>query len=173
LDRISIARDVAIENGHAEPALSPINAEEGVITPRTEDLTIVGEHAKVSLSLSCADLKPILEETAPRGERYFGLFRSALLSTSPAEEFMHLYHILMMFFGDVQERLDEFIRREEPGVPVTHYQPRNVDETVYRRLRNEFGHERQDGNLDKTKAEMKKHLSGLIVLTKRAIESRS
>src|ERR1700752_2168384 len=96
LDRISIARDIAIENGRAEPALSPVNDQTNVITPATGDLQFVSNHSKVSLSFPCADLKPILEEAAPPGEHYFPFLRSARLSTSPVEEFMRLYNILLM-----------------------------------------------------------------------------
>lgn len=171
LDRVSIARGIAIENGRVESALSPTDGQSNVITPRTGDIVLVGEYVKVSLSLSCVDLNPILEDKAPRGAHYFGLFRSALLSTSQVEEFMHLYNILLMLFNDEQTGVDKFILRDNPGVPLTpHPRRKNRHESVYTRLRNEFGHPRQGVNLDNTKAEMKKRLDELITLTKRAIE---
>jgi hypothetical protein len=180
LDRVSIARGIAIENGRVESALSPTDGQSNVITPRTGDIVLVGEYVKVSLSLSCADLNPILEEVTPRGSRHFGLFRSALLSTSPVEEFMHLYNILLMLFDDEQAAVDDFITTQNPGVakkqrpPIKRLRKRSLkEETVYTRLRNELGHKRADVNLDDTKADMKKHLSELITLTKRAIELHS
>jgi hypothetical protein len=134
---------------------------------------------KVRLGLSdITGLKAELEQPAPPGERNFRLFRSALQSASSVEEFMHFYNIMLMLFDDdqpgAQGRVDEFIRREEPGVASTPH-PRfpNVHETLYTRLRNELGHNRKDVNLDHTKAEMRKHLGGLISLTKRAIELHS
>jgi hypothetical protein len=180
LDRISISRDIAIENGQPETALSPINSQNGVITVPTGSLTTVGNHSKVSLSFPCADLKPILEEAAPTGERYFPFLRSARLSTSPVEEFMRLYNILLMLFNDEQAEIEKFIFEQNPGVRSEmrpkFKRPRRKSlekETIYTRLRNELGHNRTGGNLDKTQAEMKKCLDELRALTKRAIELHS
>ena len=181
LDRISVSRDIAIENGQPETALSPVNPQNGVITVPTGSLTTVSNHSKVSLSFRCDDLKPILEEAAPTGEHYFAFFRSARLSTSPVEEFMHLYNILLMLFDDEQAGVEEFIFEQEPGVqwkqrPEVKRPKRRKPlkrETVYTRLRNELGHKRPDVNLDDTKAEMTKCLSELRTLTKRAIKLHS
>ena len=85
---------------------------------------------------------------------------------------MHLYHILLMLFDDDQPKVDKFILDEDPNVPLTpDPRPnRKTKETIYTRLRNEFGHKRVGVNLDNTKAEMANRLGGLITLTKRAIE---
>jgi hypothetical protein len=116
-DRLSIYRGIAIENGWAESNLHPKDRQTNVITPRTGDLVVAGDRTKVSLSLPCADLIPILEEAAPKGERYFGLYRSARLSISPVEEFMALYSILLMLSHDRKEEVDAFILNEDPSVP--------------------------------------------------------
>jgi hypothetical protein len=79
----------------------------------------------------------------------------------------------MMLFNDSQAAVDDFVRREEPSVPLTpdpRPNHRSRMETVYTRLRNELAHQRADVNLDKTKLEMGNCLGGLIALTKRAIE---
>ena len=116
-------------------------------------------------------LKADLEQTSPPGESNFGLFRSARQSMSPVEEFMHLYHILLMLYRDSQSQVDRFIVSEEPDVKQTQdpRSDRNHKETVYTRLRNEFAHKRAV-NIDNTKTEMANHLHGLKTLAKRAIE---
>jgi hypothetical protein len=81
-----------------------------------------------------------------------------------------------MFFDDNQRKVDKFICKENPNVPQTP-DPRpgkaHIMETVYTRLRNEFGHGSRPGvNLDQTKAEMATRLGDLIALTRRAIELR-
>jgi hypothetical protein len=183
LDRISFFNDVAIENGDVtESDFSPIIDSQPPgqyhLAAGTGYFPYRGQPMKFSRGLSSSRLKTELEQTAPPGERNFGLFRSARQSTSPVEEFMHLYNLMLMFFDDsrpgAQARLDEFIRREEPGVTSTP-DPRRprVHETVYTRLRNEFAHKRPGVNLDDTKAAMKRNLGSLIALTKRAIESHS
>jgi hypothetical protein len=182
LDRISFFQSIPIENGHVtEQDFSPIDPPppgEFHINAGPGHLSLVGKDATFRLGLSAAHLKTELEQVSPPGERNFRLFRSARQSTSPVEEFMHLYNLLLMFFDDdrpgAQGRLDEFIRREEPGVASTPHPRRpNVDETLYTRLRNELGHNRKGVNLDTTKAEMRKNLGGLIALSKRAIELHS
>jgi hypothetical protein len=137
-----------------------------------ESSLFVGDNVKLVLGLSAADLKTELEQAAPPGEHNFGLLRSARQSISPVEEFMHLYHILLMLFNDLQADVDAFILGEEPSVPLTQHPLKapGVKETIYTRLRNEFGHKLAGVNVDNTKAEMANRLGGLITLTKRAIE---
>jgi hypothetical protein len=86
------------------------------------------------------------------------------------EEFMHLYHILLMLYNDSQPEVDRFIESQEPGVPKTLSSHTGKMETVYTKLRNELGHKRARVNLENTKREMGHWLPGLIALTKRAIE---
>ena len=89
---------------------------------------------------------------------------------------MHLYNILLMFFDDerprAQKRLDTYIREQNSDVLMTPNPRTNRSETVYTRLRNEFGHHRQGVNLDDTKAEMETRLGEWIGLSKQVIQSR-
>jgi len=181
LDRICFFHNVAIENGDVtESDFSPIDPQPpgqyglGAAGGRYD---YIGYPIAFPRGLSGSLLKTQLEQTAPAGERNFGLFRSARQSTSPVEEFMHLYNLMLMFFDDsrpgAQERLDEFIRTGKPRVPSTPRPRLPVHETVYTRLRNEFAHQRPGVNLDDTKAAMKNNLGDLIELIKRAIELHS
>lgn len=176
LDRISFRYDIGLENGRViESGFSPVDSTphgEHRITPGTGYFFMDGQDVKFKRGLSSEHLKTELEQPAPPGERNFRLFRSALQSTSPVEEFLHLYNILMMLFNDDQRRVDNFICSKNPGVPLTPDPRKNKNrlETVFTRLRNELGHNRQDGKLDDTKAEMKKRLGELTALTKLAIE---
>ena len=182
LDRISFFQGIAIENGHVtEKEFSPIDPPppgEFCLNAEAGQLSLVGKDATLAVGLSASHVKTELEQVTPSGERNFRLFRSARLSTSPVEEFMHLYNILLMLFDDEQAGVEEFIFEQEPGVQWKHRpevkRPKRrkplKKETVYTRLRNELGHKRPDVNLDDTKAEMTKCLSELRALTKRAIE---
>ncbi len=175
LNRMSFCRSIAIENGQTTSAhFSPLNLQPGDhLYPTTGDCVITGEAVRVVVSIPAADLKMELEQpSSPREQYLFGLFRSALQSLSPAEEFMHLYYILMMSFNDFQADVDAFILGQDPTVPQTP-DPRpgkNRMETVYTRLRNELAHTRAGVNLQDTKAEMANRLGELVALTKRAIE---
>src|SRR5207248_10226612 len=103
-----------------------------------------------------ATLKPELEQASPPGERHFSLFRSALLSPSPVEAFMHLYNLLLMLYHDSQADVDAFIVGQDPAVPQTQHPMKKagVMETVYTRLRNEFAHTRPGVNITTTKGDM-------------------
>lgn len=176
LNRISFFHSIAIENDQSTDAqFVPLNPEPNVhLFAATGFHVITGFAAKCVVGIPAARLKTELEQVSPAGEQNFGLFRSARQSMSPVEEFMHLYHILLMLSNDRQGNVDAFILREDPAVPQTpdprpHKGP-VVMETVYTRLRNELAHKRAGVNLDNTKAEMVNRLGGLIALTKRAIE---
>ncbi len=173
LNRICFNYNIAIENArNTGDQFSPINPEPGVLAIMLTDYAaFVGEVRSV-LGIEAAELKTKLEHASPPGENYYGLLRSARHSLSPVEEFMHLYHILLMIYNDKQADVDSFIVSEDPAVPQTQapLKGQGIMETVYTRLRNEFAHRRAGVNLDNTKSEMATRLGGLIGLTKRAIE---
>jgi hypothetical protein len=175
LNRLAFCYSIAIENARSTgDQFSPLNPQPSVYEVAVNTNVCAGSSVQVLASnpVPEADLKAKLEQQSLPGERYFGLFCSALLSTSPVEEFMHLYNILLMLYNDSQTCVHQFIISAEPTVQQTP-DPRPDKkrwETVYTRLRNEFGHNRAGVDIDKTKAEMANHLGGLIVLTRRAIE---
>ena len=123
------------------------------------------------MGLSPDRIKALLEEKALAGESNFGLFRSARQSESPTEEFLHLYQIILMLCGDEQRDVDAWIKGQDAAVPQTPTGLRGRRETVYTRLRNEFGHKRDGVNLDDTKKEMASRLGGLRELARLAIRN--
>lgn len=176
LNRLAFFRNIAIENARSTgDQFSPLNQQPGVHAIAMSGNLFVSGAFRAVASISADQLKKALEQASPPGERNYGLFRSARLSMSPAEEFMHLYNVLLMLFNDKQAAVDKFIVKEDPTVSQTQ-QPLKppgkapVMETIYTRLRNELAHKRAGVNLDDTKIEMANRLVGLIALTKRAIE---
>jgi hypothetical protein len=173
LDRIAFHHGVVIENpritGHQ---FSPLRPQPGVIEVECGEYACVGNAASLVLGIAAATLRSKLEQASPPGERNYGLLRSARQSLSPVEEFLHLYNILRMICGDSEEKVDTFIVTHEPIVPQTQHPLKapGKTETVYTRLRNEFGHNRTGANLATTKTEMANRLGGLVSLVKRAIE---
>jgi hypothetical protein len=171
LDRIAFTHDVGIEN--------PQRISEQYSPPVVVDATVsVGSRFVLVPGIDPTQLKDELERPSPPGENNYGLFRSARQSVSPVEEFMHLYHILLMLCNDDQAAVDSFIKSQDPSVRETPQppikrprkaRPHVVMETVYTKLRNQLAHKRPGVNLDTTKSEMGTHLGGLIALTKRAI----
>jgi hypothetical protein len=175
LDRLSFHYNVAIEPARIlECQFSPLNPSPNTLTVDTGEYVIVGEAVTLSLGFPAEVIKKQLEEPGPRAEQHFSLFRSARLSSSPVEEFMHLYNLLFMFLGDSQRAVDDFILKQEPSTPTTpSLSPRGKQgeiETIYTRLRNELGHSRPGVNLLETKKEMAARVGELAVLTKKAIE---
>jgi hypothetical protein len=175
LDRVGFWHGVAIENAQrTSEQLAPLNPPPGVLEAAPGELMIAGSEVRLVVGISPVQVKTELEQMSPPGERAYGLLRSARLSMSPVEEFMHLYNILLMMFNDRQSDADTFILSEDPTVPRTQHPHKSagVMETAYTRLRNEFAHKRGGVNLDNTKAEMANRVGGLGALTKRAIELR-
>jgi hypothetical protein len=178
MNRISFLHSKAIENEKTTSThFSPLNPTPGALYADAGCLVMTGIPAGLVDGISSECIKAELEQTSHPGEQFYGLLRLARQSMSPVEEFMHLYNALLMLCNkglarELQENVDKFILVKEPAVQQTpHPLFRGVMETVYTRLRNEFGHARAGVNLDDTKAQMTKHLGGLIALTKRAIEN--
>lgn len=174
LDRISFIHGAAIETHEIKNSvLAPVDLQPGALVQlHSGDLLIFGQQGTLIVGIPAANLKAEMEQAALSGEKFFGMFRSALQSVSPIEQFMHLYQILLLLFNDDQTKIDAFILQEEPNVSQTQHplKPSGAMETVYTRLRNEFGHVRPRVNIQNTKVEMARMLGGLTVLTKRAIE---
>jgi hypothetical protein len=180
LNRIAFHHQVVILNDRLTSlSLFPISDSDsgGARLAATATLVLVGEASRLVLGYTTAEpIKGQLEQVTPPGERNYALFRSAMLATSPVEEFISLYNVLLQILGDDQAAVDGFIRKEDPGVPNTPSgdpRKRGVMETVYSRLRNEIGHPRPGVKLEDTRAEMAGRLAGLRALTRRAIELHS
>jgi hypothetical protein len=172
LDRLSIAERVSINNAvlMSSQFVALATQAGGPHVLATVALHLSGS-ALVERGISAATVTADLEQAAPPGERNFRLFRAALQSASPVEEFMHLYNILLMIFGDRQAAVDAFIVRQDPGVPQSQHPMKAPGqmETIYTRLRNEFGHQRPGVDLSQTKQEMANRVGNLAELTRTAI----
>jgi hypothetical protein len=175
LNRIAFCENIAIENARVERGtFSALDVQPGahVLVPGTIRYSVTGVDAKFTVGRSSERLKAGLEQPTALGERYYGLFRSARQSMGPIEEFMHLYHILLMIYNDKQADVDAFILSADASVPQTQHPLKapGVMETVYTRLRNEFAHKRGGVDLEQTKADMTHCLGDLRTLTRQAIE---
>jgi hypothetical protein len=172
LDRLGFQLNVVIAHALLTGTqFSPVNPTPGVLSAGVGEYLILGEKVTMVLGTTAERIKSVLEQATPPGEVHYQLFRSARLATSPVEEFMILYQVLLILAGDRQEDVDKFIVSEEPSIPQTPSPHRQgAMETVYTRLRNELGHKRAAVNLDTTRAEMRARVDGLRALAKRAIE---
>jgi hypothetical protein len=172
LDRIAFDHVIVIEQARvADIQLADVNPAPGILQARAGSCVIVGADARLVHGVRPDRIKALLEQPTPRGEAYYGLFRSARMATSPVEEFLVLYQVLLMLVGDRQEDVDRFLVAEEPSVPQTPSPHRpGISETMYTRLRNELAHNRPGVNLDTTRAEMRVRVGGLRAVVKRAVE---
>jgi|CXWL01.1.fsa_nt_gi hypothetical protein len=176
LDRLSFLHNLAIESAHiGECKFTLSNPPSGAgIVVDTGECVIVGEVPILAIGYPAETIKAELERPPSLQEHHFSFFRSARISRGSVEEFMHLYNLLLMVLGDYQPSVERFIMKEEPGTPQTPSKNPKAKpgemESVYTRLRNEFGHRRQGVNPNDTKAEMATHVGRLAALTKRAIE---
>jgi len=175
LNRIAFCENIAIENARVEREdFSSLNDQPGarVLVAGTGRYSLTGGNVKFTVGRSPERLKGELEQPTAPGELYYGLFRSARQSMGPIEEFMHLYHILLMLYNDNQTDVDAFILSADASTPQTQHplKPPGKMETVYTRLRNEFAHKRGGVDLEQTKAEMTQRLGDLRTLAKQTIE---
>ena len=108
LDRIAFLYEIAVDDGRITSNefldLSPRPPGEYRIAAESGAFAITGAHVNFVVGLNADRVKQELEALTARGVDC-SLFRSALLSKSPVEKFMHLYNVLLMFFrDDDQER---------------------------------------------------------------------
>jgi hypothetical protein len=175
LDRITFRYLATIETARISgDSISPINPQPGG-TLVCCGQAVVSCSATLTASVPAAALKTVLEQPSPPGERYYALLRTARQSGSPVEEYLHLYHLLLMLHDDRQSNVDEFIVDQDPSVPRTQHPKKKAGEmeTIYSRLRNEFAHPERGVDIEKTKSEMGACLGKLLTLTRQAIESKS
>ena len=121
INRISYHHGAAIENPRTTgDQFTPVNPAPGTVGTVAANLTLhLSGVAAVVLGVNPTQLKTRLEEASPPGEHNYELYSAALRSKSPVEQFMHLYNILLMLYGDRQANVEAFIRNHEPGVPET------------------------------------------------------
>ncbi len=174
LDRLAYFHYVAIQPARsADDHFSPAVQIPGVHPVTCTTRLYLSGTATVNVGIPSGPLKTELEQASPPpGEHNFALFRSALVSSSPVEKFMHNYSILLMLYNDRQADVDAFIVSENPAVPQTQHPLKATGalETAFTRLRNELGHRRPGVNIDDTKAEMAQRVDELTRLVRRAIE---
>lgn len=175
LDRLAFHRGIVLEKARRLgdqffPLATPTGGYH--LAAFSGHFTLTGSPVRMVASILPGPLKAVLEQPAPPRERYYGLYLSARRSESPVEEYMHLYNVLLMLFGDSQKDVDAFIVAEEPGVSQTQHPMKKLGsmETVFTRLRNEFAHTRPGVDIATAKQEMHARLPRLADLVKRAIE---
>jgi hypothetical protein len=170
LDRLAYFHQVII--GKARIIASEFESAHGGVVPTPAYLVVQGQPVRLVASLGQQALKSALEPSTHPGEHNFASLRSARLSVSHVEEFMHLYAILLWLYNDSQNDVDTFIRNVEPGVAQTQHPMKaaGVMETIYTRLRNELAHRRAGTSIDNTKQEMAVKVGDLRGIAKEAIK---
>lgn len=180
IDRIAFKHCLAIDDAVIQSKkLVTFNSETGARLFAVDgSFQVEGTAASLCRGLAPGLLRPDLEQSDSKSDERIGLFRSALLSASPVERFLHLYHLLLLVFDDNQAEVDAFIGPQEPGIAtsprprINKPKPRSgrvSGETRYTRLRNEFAHRRIGVDMSATKAEMEQLWTNLRDLVKVAI----
>ena len=110
--------------------------------------------------------KSLLEQQTLPGETQCDLYRTLIGVQDVVARFMALYLILMSFHDDNQSKVDKFIIECKPDVIITRRPGKQaIPETVYSRLRNQIGHNRNK-SLEETRQEMEQHVVGLQEIVK-------
>lgn len=157
-----------------EPIAQHVGGGGAAMLAGTSQMTIRAGEVLPQLGVAAEVVKASLEEASPAGQNYYGLFRLACHSESRTEEFLILYLIVLALCGGkrgTQDEVDRWVKGQDRAVPETRTGRGGKKETVYTRLRNEFGHKRSGVNLDNTKREMASHLERLRELARVAIRT--
>lgn len=115
-----------------------------------------------------------MEEESSWRDDFYGFFRAAMQSSGPVEEFMHLYHILLMICCDKQLKVDALILDISPCTEKSSSPKRKgKEETIFTRLRNEFTHRREDVDILDVKRRMAEIVPDLRGIVRQAISKQS
>jgi hypothetical protein len=158
-----------------------INDEGTVIYCSVGRATATG--GKVTVSRGITDITPLrsmLELPFSIKDRWAGILHHVQAPGDPVVEFLGCYQILAAHHGDDQDKIDKFIKSNEPGVRMEvrdrfkkdRTRPTQVTETIYRRLRNELMHVLDFASPRDPReiyTEVKKYRSGLARLAKMLI----
>lgn len=174
LDRLSFMYNIGIDeteiidnrfSERSPPGASGLMAGTGATVFCGRPITTI-------LGVTADEIRAGLERRDAPGQEFYSLFRSAKLSHGPVEEFLQMYNLLLMLFEDNQSKVDAFLLSEDSTIPQTPDPRPHVDrmETVYTRLRNEFGHHRSGITLSETRKQMAERVGELIPFVQKAIE---
>jgi len=123
LDYIAFGHQVAIAQPKCTDVnLTPMDAVPNAIYAAVGQFRIEGHATVLAVGLSIANaevLKTALERASPWAAEMLGLFRIALVATSPVERFLLLYHILLALCPDArgedsQREVDAFCETKSP-----------------------------------------------------------
>lgn len=143
--------------------------------------TCSGGKATVSMGITdITTLRSMLELPFTTRDRWAGILHHVQAPGDPVVEFLGCYQILAAHHDDDQDKIDEYIKANEPEVRMevrdrlnkAQTRTSEVNETIYRRLRNELMHVLDfDSPRDPREiyAEVKKYRSGLARLAKMLI----
>lgn len=120
------------------------------------------------------EVRRYMEEESSWRDDFYGFFRAAMQSSSPVEEFMHLYHILLMICCDKQSEVDALILEISPCTEKSSSPKRKgVEEAIFTRLRNEFTHRREHVDILDVKRRMAEIVPDLRGIVRQAISKQS
>jgi hypothetical protein len=107
--------------------------------------------------------------TKLKNDPYQRLYRAAMRTVDQLGKFMLLYGILYDLLKS-QKKIDELIKREEPGVEERASTRKGKDnETIYTWLRNQIGHPQKDTNLSKVEIEISRVCDKLAYIVNNVI----
>lgn len=98
------------------------------------------------------------------------VYSSAIQQEDPIARFMFLYNIILTLSGDRQAEVDRNIRFLAPDTPETPSPiKKNIQETIYTRLRNEIAHNRVGADFGSTSNEVGQWVSELGRITRELV----
>ncbi|GEM_PF-3837347 len=109
-------------------------------------------------------------------ENYWGshnvrmrLFRNSISQEDPVTRYLLLYNVLLFIHSDRQKELDKCIAKIDTNVEHKPSPKDNKPETIYTRLRNEIGHNRQGVKSQTTIKEITEQLSKFTDIVKQVV----
>jgi hypothetical protein len=115
--------------------------------------------------------KSLLQEL--RNNPYHSMLREILSVNHTLSKYLLLYSLIYLISEDNQNRVETFIKGNEPNVEMMERIKSNGTteyKSVYTTLRNRIGHMNKDETIDNLTKDMSRTLNGLIRLAKLAVE---
>lgn len=182
-DRLSFFLNVAVKKPvFTGSALPPYPNEENKKQHKLHCTSVIGFDAIVHVVIKpCAEKREkiidFLKKPAMSIDLLISEFAFSISQREHLSKFMLLYNLILQIAGDSQELVDDTIKKIDPSVPVvttkrkTFNGLKEVEETIYTKLRNEIAHKRNGVTKKDTIKEIKSILPKFIEIVKKAVDN--
>lgn len=182
--RLSYILNIAVKKPvFSGSALPPESDEENKGRHKLHATSVIGLDAIIHVVIKPgaekrAEIVDFLRKPTMATDLLIAEFAFSISQREHLSKFMLLYNLILQIAGDSQKLLDDTIKKIDPSVATittkrkTFNGSKEVEETIYTKLRNEIAHKRDGVTKQDTLKEIKSILPKFIEIVKKAVDAQ-